>query len=121
MQMKKCPHCKSEKIVKNGPDRKNVQKYRCKECKKNFLETHGTIYHGRHLTPEKIDQIVEGNCEGLGQRASSRLFKVARGTVKSILEKAGQQIKTVNDEIVQNIPCNELQFDEMWSFIKKTC
>jgi len=119
--MKKCPHCKSEKVIKNGPDRKGIQKYRCKECRKNFLETHGTIYHGRHLAADKIDQIVEGNCEGLGQRAMSKLFKVARGTVKSLLEEAGQQIKQVNEKIVQNVPSNELQLDEMWSFIKKTC
>lgn len=119
--MKKCPHCNSGKVWKNGRDRKLIQKYKCKECKKDFLETHGTIYHGRQISPDKIDKIVQGNCEGLGQRQLSRLFDIARGTVKSILEEAGQQIKNVNEEIVQNVPCNELQLDEMWSFIKKTC
>lgn len=118
--MKKCPHCNSQNVVKNGNSRKGIKKYICRTCTKNFLDNHGTVYHGRHLSPDKIDQIVEGNCEGLGQRGMSRLFKVARGTVKSILEEAGQQIKDVNEEIVQNVPCNELQLDEMWSYIKKT-
>jgi transposase-like protein len=118
--MKRCPYCNTEKVWKNGKDHRRVQKYKCKECKKNFLDTHGTIYHGRHLLPDKIDQIVAGNCEGLGQRGLSRLFKVARETVRSLLEEAGQQIKNVNEEIVQNVPCNELQLDEMWSYIKKT-
>lgn len=118
--MKKCPHCESEKTKKNGIGRKGVQKYQCKECKKHFLETHGTVYHRRHLLPDKIDQIIQGNCEGLGQRGMSRLFKVARGTVRSLLEDAGQHIKIVNDEIVQEVPCNEIQLDEMWSYIKKT-
>lgn len=118
--MKKCPHCESDKIKKNGIGRKGTQKYQCKECKKHFLETHGTIYHRRHLLPDKIDQIVHGNCEGLGQRQMSRLFKVARGTVRSLLEDAGQHIKQVNEKVVQNVPCNEIQLDEMWSYIKKT-
>jgi transposase-like protein len=118
--MKKCPYCLSERIWNNGKDHKQVQKYKCKECKKNFLETHGTIYHGRHISPDKIDQVVHGHCEGLGIRAMSRLFKLSRDTVKDILEKAGKHVKKVNDEIVQNVPCKELQLDEMWGFIKKT-
>jgi transposase-like protein len=118
--MKKCPHCLTENIWKNGVDRKGIQKYKCKKCKKNFLETHGTVYHGKHFSQDFIDQIVHACCEGLGNRAIARLFKISRNTVRDILEKAGVHIKKVNDEIIQNVPCKELQLDEMWGFIKKT-
>ena len=36
-----CPHCQSPSIVANGK-KKGVQRYRCKECGKNFSETTGT-------------------------------------------------------------------------------
>lgn len=36
-----CPHCQSNAIQANGKNR-GVQRYRCKECGKNFSETTGT-------------------------------------------------------------------------------
>lgn len=39
---KVCPHCKSDKIVKFGLKNK-VQRFRCKDCKKTFSNSTGTI------------------------------------------------------------------------------
>ena len=118
--MKKCSHCQSQKIKKNGKTPKSIQKYYCNYCKKNFLETHGTVYFGRQLSYDLIDKLVHLNCEGVRIRAISRLEKVSRNTVSDILEVAGVRPKAVNDEIMKDLPCKEIQFDEMWGFIKKT-
>ena len=39
-----CPHCKSKSFIKYGFN-KNKQKYYCKDCKKLFSKTTGTLYH----------------------------------------------------------------------------
>ncbi len=33
-----CPHCKSEKVYKNGKNTNNKQKYHCQSCKKQFIQ-----------------------------------------------------------------------------------
>ena len=37
-----CPHCSSEKIVKNG-HKDGIQRFKCKECGKTFTYTNNTI------------------------------------------------------------------------------
>jgi len=41
--VKKCPHCNSNKIVKNGTRKNGHHKYICKDCKKNFTFRTGTV------------------------------------------------------------------------------
>ena len=118
--MNKCPHCQSSKIKKNGKSPKSIQKFFCNNCRKNFLETHGTVYSGRQLSCDLIDKLVHLHCEGVSIRAISRLEKVSRNTVSDILETAGNRAKAVNDIIMTDLPCKELQLDEMWGFVKKT-
>ncbi|MBJ7899138.1 MAG: IS1 family transposase, partial [Cyanobacteria bacterium RI_101] len=33
-----CPHCHSQKIVKNGSIHNGKKKYRCKNCGRQFIE-----------------------------------------------------------------------------------
>ena len=118
--MMKCPQCKSEKTIKNGrTPNKRDQKYLCKSCKNNFLETAGTVYFGKHIDYSKIDQIVVSHCEGVGIRSMGRIFNVSPFTVSSIIKDAGSYAAEVNDSIVKGIEPTELQFDEMWTFVQK--
>lgn len=112
--MMKCPKCNSDKTVKNGKTpNKRVQKYLCRNCNRNFLETDGTVYFGKHTEYEKIDQIVHAHCEGVGIRATGRIFDLAPYTVRSIIRQAGVQAEKVNKETLQELEPQELQFDEM--------
>ena len=58
-----CPHCNSLSIVANGKN-KGVQRFRCKECGKNFSENSGTsivnLKKG-HLWKTYIKHMFEGN------------------------------------------------------------
>jgi transposase-like protein len=63
VQKRHCPHCKSNSIVANGKN-KGVQRYRCKECGKNFSENAGTsIAHLKkaHLWKTYISHMFEGH------------------------------------------------------------
>jgi transposase-like protein len=60
---KHCPHCKSQSIVANGKN-KGVQRFRCKECGKNFSENSGTSIANLkkgHLWKTYIKHMFEGH------------------------------------------------------------
>jgi len=58
-----CPHCQSYSIVANGKN-KGMQRFRCKECGKNFSENTGTSLANLkkgHLWKTYIKHMFEGN------------------------------------------------------------
>jgi hypothetical protein len=57
------------------------RQFHCTSCKGYFLETHGTIFHGKHAEVERIVRVAACLAEGLGIRATARVFEVDANTV----------------------------------------
>jgi len=55
-----------------------------------FLETHGTIFHGRQVAVELIVRVLACLAEGLGIRGTARVFEVAPDTVLQWLVEAAE-------------------------------
>lgn len=55
----RCPHCDSERIVRDGHDdkRRDRQRYECKNCLKRFDDLTNTVFSGHHQ-PLKIWIVV---------------------------------------------------------------
>ena len=53
----------------------------CTACDGYFLETHGTLFHGKRVTPDLLVWAVGALAEGLGIRAVARVFEVDPNTV----------------------------------------
>ena len=58
-----------------------------------FLETHGTIFHGKRLSVELIVRVLACLAEGLGIRATARVFEVDPNTVLQWLVEAAEQLQ----------------------------
>lgn len=43
-----CPHCNSKEYKKHGKTKKQVQRYRCKTCKKTYVETYCSALFKTH-------------------------------------------------------------------------
>src|SRR5438132_7556675 len=52
------------------------RQFHCLGCNGYFLETHGTIFHGRQAAVELIVRVLACLAEGLGIRATARVFEV---------------------------------------------
>jgi hypothetical protein len=65
----------------------------CRSCHGYFLETHGTIFHGKRLSVELIVRVLACLAEGLGIRATARVFEVDPTTVLQWLVEAAEQLK----------------------------
>jgi len=64
-------------------------------------------------------QIVQAFVEGNGIRGISRIFDIDKNTVLKYLQKAAYQSRYVTNQFVNNLHIEELQLDEMWSFVFK--
>lgn len=65
----------------------------CTSCDRYFLETQGTIFHGKHAEVALIVRVLACLAEGLGIRATARVFEVAPNTVLQWLTAAAEQLR----------------------------
>ena len=68
------------------------RQFYCRSCHGYVLETHGTLFHGKRLSVELIVRVLACLAEGLGIRATARVFEVDPNTVLSWLVEAAEQL-----------------------------
>ena len=111
-----CRYCGSEKTHKSGIIR-GKQRYKCKDCGKNFLETDG---RSKQTTIEKraLAVMLYTFSKASYNFLAKKIFHCSPTTVMNWIKKAGAEVKM--PEITEDI--KEIEFDEMWHFIgsKKT-
>ena len=88
-----CPHagCDYEGWLGRGNLRSNGhpnggpwRQCHCTACNGYFPEHHGTIFHGKQASVELIVRVLACLAEGLGIRATARVFAVDPNTVLAI-------------------------------------
>ena len=83
---------------------KRIRMVYCRTCKKSYSERKGTALERSQLPTDKAVSLLDHLREGVGIRATSRLTGVSRGTVSRYLAKAGDQAKSLHDELVAFSP-----------------
>jgi transposase-like protein len=73
------------------------QQFHCTSCKGYFREPHGTLLHGKHVSPDKLVWAIAALAEGLGIRAVARVFEVDPNTVLAWLVDAADHLKAVSN------------------------
>ncbi len=94
------------------------RQFHCTSCKGYFLETHGTIVHGKHAEVERIVRVLACRAEGLGIRATARVFEVAPNTVLHWLAEAAEQLRAFSAYFLCNLPLEQLQLDEVFVVLR---
>ena len=111
-----CRYCESERTHKSGKIR-GKQRYKCKDCGKNFLETDGRI---KETTTAKraLAVMLYTFSKASYNFLAKKIFHCSPTTVMNWIKTASAEVKM--PEITNDI--KEIEFDEMWHFIgsKKT-
>ena len=96
-----CPHtgCRYRGWLRLGNLRANGhpsggpwRQFQCTACQGYFPEHHGTIFHGKQVGVELILRVLACLAEGLGIRATARVFEVAPNTVLRWLVEAAEHL-----------------------------
>src|SRR5712691_11783268 len=90
----------------------------CRSCHGYFLETHGTIFHGKRLSVELIVRVLACLAEGLGIRATARVFEVDPNTVLQWLVEAAEHLQAFTRYFLCDVHITQLQLDELYAVIR---
>ncbi len=104
-----CPRCSALNIVKNGITANRKQRYRCKDCGRQFI----TNYSYRGRLPAVRELIVPMTLNGSGIRDISRVLHVSPTTVLAVIRAAA----TLTPEPSPPRRIKDLELDEFWSFV----
>jgi len=95
------------------------RQFYCTSCKGYFLETHGTLFHGKQAAVERIVHVLACLAEGLGIRATARVFEVDPNTVLQWLVEAAEQLKAFTSYWLCNVHVKQLQLDELYAMLRE--
>lgn len=76
----------------------------------------GIMVNLNKLSTEKRTAVVGCLVEGNSIRATVRLTGVAKNTVTKLLVDLGAACSAYQDRVLRDLPCRNLQADEIWSF-----
>jgi len=94
------------------------RQFYCTSCKGYFLETHGTLFHGKQAAVERIVRVLACLAEGLGIRATSRVFEVDANTVLQWLVEAAEQLRAFAAYFLCDLHLEQLQLDELYAVLR---
>ena len=89
----------------------------CTACDGYLLETHGTLFHGKRVTPDLLVWAVGALAEGLGIRAVARVFEVDPKTVLHWLVEAADQLQAYSRYFLCEVHVRQIQVDELYAVL----
>jgi transposase-like protein len=93
------------------------RQWHCTGCDSYFLETHGTLFHGKRVAVDLIVRVIACLAEGLGIRGTARVFEVDANTVLQWLVEASEQLRAFSQHFLQDIRVRQVQLDELFALL----
>jgi IS1 family transposase len=89
----------------------------CIACRRYFLETLGTLFHGKRASVELIVHVIACLAEGLGIRGTARVFEVDPNTVLQWLVEAAEQLQAFSQHFLHDLRVRQVQMDELFALL----
>jgi hypothetical protein len=86
-------------------------------CRGYFLETLGTLFHGKHASVDLIVRVIACLAEGLGIRGTARVFEVDPNTVLQWLVEAAEQLQAFSRHALHDVRVKQVQLDELFALL----
>ena len=123
-----CPHSDCDyrgwqglsNLRANGhPSGSRWRQLHCLGCNGYFSEHHGTMFHGKQAAVELIVRVLACVAEGLGIRATARVFEVDANTVLHWLVEAAEQLRAFSAYFLCAVHVRQLQLDELYAVLRE--
>jgi IS1 family transposase len=89
----------------------------CTGCDGYFLETHGTLFHGKRVAVDLIVRVIACLAEGMGIRGSARVFEVDPNTVLQWLVEAAEHLQAFARYFLHDMHVSQVQLDELFALL----
>src|SRR6266849_4200031 len=89
----------------------------CTACDGYFLETHGTLFHGKRVAPDMLVWAIGALAEGLGIRAVARVFEVDPTTVLAWLIEVADHATAFSRYVLHDVRVAQVQLDELFALL----
>src|SRR5262247_3075838 len=89
----------------------------CIACRGYFLETLGTLFHGKRASVDLIVRVIACLAEGLGIRGTARVFEVDPNTVLQWLVEAAEQLRAFSRHVLHDVRVRQVQLDELFALL----
>jgi IS1 family transposase len=89
----------------------------CVACHHYFLETLGTLLHGKRTSVDLIVRVIACLAEGLGIRGTARVFEVDPNTVLQWLVEAAEQLRAFSQHFLHDVQVRQVQLDELFALL----
>ena len=97
-----------------------IRLLRCRQCGEEFSERRGTALFNTKVAEAKAVEVIDHLTDGCGVRSTARLTKVCKATVARLLRASGRHAERVHDQHVRDLTPKAMEFDEQWSYVKKS-
>jgi transposase-like protein/IS1 family transposase len=102
-----------------GKHRNGLRRFRCPLCKKTYTEAHKPALEGSYIAQERIVLALKLMIEGNSLRSTQRICELDINTLMKILTKAGEKCEKIMGRLIVNVPCRDVECDEIWGFVGK--
>src|SRR5262245_13948182 len=89
----------------------------CLACRRYFLESLGTLFHGKRASVDLIVRVIACLVEGLGIRGTARVFEVDPNTVLQWLVEAAEQLQAFARYVLHDVRVRQVQLDELFALL----
>lgn len=102
---------------KHGFNRNQTRRHRCAECGKTYSEERPSLFGTMRVDEDKALMALHLLCEGSSVRSTSRVTGLHKDTILSLLVTAGEACERFMAETIQDVPVEDVEFDEIWGFV----
>jgi transposase-like protein/IS1 family transposase len=113
-----CPTC-DLRCAGFGKHRNGLRRFRCGQCGKTYTEPHEKPLGEMTVPMDKAMLALKMLLEGSSVRSVERTTELHRDTILKLLVVAGEKCERIMGRYVRNIAVQDVECDEVWSFLGK--
>ena len=104
-------------VIQFGRTSKGTQRYQCKTCGRTHVETNGTVFYGRHHSPETVLECLAWIAERNSLAAIHRVKGIKEETVLTWLKEAVKHVEEIEALLLANYHLTRAQLDALWTYV----
>lgn len=113
-----CEQC-NKLCQRFGKHRNGLRRFRCPNCKRTYTEPRMRLLDDMNLADERILLALRLLIEGNSLRSTERITDLSINTLMEVLVKAGEKCERLMGRVIVNVPCRDVECDEIWGYIGK--